>query len=330
MKSDASGTQNGEKLILYGWDNLSTNDGPGVRLALYFKGCSLSCPWCLNPFLQKVSPEIRWKSGRCIHDFDCIKECKENAIQQVDNSIVILDDKCTFCGACWERCKREALKPAGDYISVEQIVSLVEYEINLQIPPRNVTIGGGEPLLQGYPMLRLLNTLKTLDINNIIITSCAGIHNQELWKQSLEYSNGILLQLFTIDKEVWESVSNIPFEIYIRNLYDLAMSEKPIYIRIPIVPGFTNSPDTIYHLCSFIKNSLPETRQVEFRGYSTNSSFKNPLFSLKDVNINSEEIIKLCSLAHEIGLKEAHWRGNLRNLDNAPLNFSISDKKIDY
>ncbi len=111
---------------------------------------------------------------------------------------------------------------------------------------------------------------------------------------------------------------------------DLAISEKPVYIRIPIVPGFTNSPDTIYNLCLFIKNSLPYTKQVEFRGYVPNSSFKNPLFSLRDTNVSSEEIIKLCTVAQEIGLKESHWRGNLRNLDNAPLNYSAPDQKMDF
>lgn len=331
MKSGVDGTQSTGKLVLYGWDNLSTNDGPGVRLALYFKGCSLSCPWCLNPFLQKVNPEIRWKNNKCIHDFECIKECKENAIRHINNTLIIDEERCNFCGACWEVCKREVLKPAGDYISIGQILSLVEYEINLQIPPRNITVGGGEPLLQGYSMVYLLEGLKKLDINHILFASCAGIDNQELWKQALVYTDGVLLQMLTIDKEVWESVSNnVPFDTYLRNLHDLAISEKPVYIRIPIVPGFTNSPETIYNLCLFIKNSFSNIKQVEFRGYVPNSSFKNPLFSLKDDNISSEEIIKLCSLAREMGLKESHWRGNLRNLDHAPLNYSIPEQKMDF
>jgi pyruvate formate lyase activating enzyme len=32
---------------------LSTEDGPGIRTTVFFKGCPLHCAWCHNP---KASP----------------------------------------------------------------------------------------------------------------------------------------------------------------------------------------------------------------------------------------------------------------------------------
>ncbi|HOL20026.1 MAG TPA: radical SAM protein [Candidatus Hydrogenedens sp.] len=327
--NNRDGVMESGKFVLYGWDNLSTNDGPGVRLALYFKGCSLRCPWCLNPFLQDIKPEIRWKKNKCVQDYLCVNSCKQSAIYKVNGNITIDYEKCNFCGVCWDSCKEEALKHAGDYISLEQILSLVEYEINLQIPPRNITIGGGEPLLHGCVLIQLIDALKKYDVN-VILTSCSAITSRDLWKSVLEKVDGILLQMVTIDEEVWNTISDVPFDTYLRNLHDLTLSEKPIYIRIPIVHGFSDNPELIGKLCSFIKHALPNTQQVEFRGYSSTSSYNTPLFSLKSHSVSSEEVMKLCVVAKEMGLSESHWRGALRTLDNSQIHHLVSRVLKDY
>ena len=35
----------------------STVDGPGVRTAVFFKGCNLDCKWCHNPESKSPNPE---------------------------------------------------------------------------------------------------------------------------------------------------------------------------------------------------------------------------------------------------------------------------------
>jgi pyruvate formate lyase activating enzyme len=36
----------------------SVHDGPGLRTAIFFKGCPLRCPWCHNPESQAFEPEV--------------------------------------------------------------------------------------------------------------------------------------------------------------------------------------------------------------------------------------------------------------------------------
>ena len=37
----------------------STEDGPGIRTTIFFKGCPLSCMWCQNPETIDPRPEIQ-------------------------------------------------------------------------------------------------------------------------------------------------------------------------------------------------------------------------------------------------------------------------------
>ena len=50
-------------LILH-LQRLSTEDGPGLRTTVFFKGCPLHCQWCHNP--ESISPkaEIQWLAVR--------------------------------------------------------------------------------------------------------------------------------------------------------------------------------------------------------------------------------------------------------------------------
>ena len=39
----------------------SLQDGPGIRTTVFFKGCSIRCPWCSNP--ENLNPEIEKYDG---------------------------------------------------------------------------------------------------------------------------------------------------------------------------------------------------------------------------------------------------------------------------
>jgi len=43
---------------------MSTEDGPGIRSTVFFKGCPLNCIWCHNP--ESISPgvQLHWVGSR--------------------------------------------------------------------------------------------------------------------------------------------------------------------------------------------------------------------------------------------------------------------------
>ena len=61
--------------MLFEIQRLSTEDGPGIRTTVFFKGCSLACTWCHNPEGLSPRPELMWYDARCIAARDCLSVC---------------------------------------------------------------------------------------------------------------------------------------------------------------------------------------------------------------------------------------------------------------
>ena len=53
----------------------SLYDGPGIRTAVFLKGCPLRCRWCHNPESQKSDPEILYSAEKCIRCGACGAAC---------------------------------------------------------------------------------------------------------------------------------------------------------------------------------------------------------------------------------------------------------------
>ena len=65
MTSDeqASGKDKGLTLRI---QRMSTEDGPGIRSTIFFKGCPLRCVWCHNPESISARPQVHWVDRKSV------------------------------------------------------------------------------------------------------------------------------------------------------------------------------------------------------------------------------------------------------------------------
>ncbi|MCX7708171.1 MAG: glycyl-radical enzyme activating protein, partial [Anaerolineae bacterium] len=135
-------------LILH-LQRLSTEDGPGLRTTVFFKGCSLRCEWCHNPESLSPHPQIQWLESRCIGCGTCLAACPRGYLIKTAKGLAINRALCQGCGTCVEACPAGALELLGTRVELDELVArLLKDRSFFAVSGGGVTASGGEPALQ--------------------------------------------------------------------------------------------------------------------------------------------------------------------------------------
>ena len=110
----------------------SINDGPGIRITFFFKGCPLSCLWCHNPEGISRTQTRMYTPSKCILCGACVHFCPSGALSMprrgVSGGIRCDASSCTLCGKCAEVCPTKAVEMAARSYTAEQIYAEIAKE----------------------------------------------------------------------------------------------------------------------------------------------------------------------------------------------------------
>ena len=81
--------------LTFNIQRFSTEDGPGIRTTVFFKGCPLHCPWCHNPEGLRQQLDLVWYDVRCIGARECVRACPEQALSLHPDGLHIERAECT-------------------------------------------------------------------------------------------------------------------------------------------------------------------------------------------------------------------------------------------
>jgi pyruvate formate lyase activating enzyme len=245
-----------EKALIFDVKRDCSEDGPGIRTAVFFKGCPLSCVWCQNPEGIDPEPGISFNRETCCAPdcgYPCASVCHTDAILQ-DHPLKVEHKLCDRCDICFSLCPTKALEPVGRWITVEELL----YEIYVDKPffsstGGGVTLTGGEPTSQMSFAGRFLRALKEENIDTAIET-CGFFNYEDFRKQVLPFVDLIYFDIKLISDTESRKYTGRSNRLIIENFSRLIReSNVSVIPRIPLIPDITNTRENLSGIAEFLK-----------------------------------------------------------------------------
>ena len=244
----------------------SINDGPGIRITIFMKGCPLSCVWCHNPEGISTRKQKMYTKKKCIGCSSCVSNCPESALLLVPDGIICDNELCSFCGKCVEVCPTSAMEMSGTEYSVDYLMREIEKEtIFMDSSEGGVTFCGGEPLIYPDVLLELLDRCGEIGIHRAVDTTLFA--KPEIVKAVMQKTDLFLVDLKHMDSGKHKAFCGVPNELILSNLQMIADAGSDFIIRIPLIEGVNADIENITNSAQFLSTLSWEKKTVNLLPY---------------------------------------------------------------
>ncbi|NIM65411.1 MAG: glycyl-radical enzyme activating protein [Candidatus Latescibacteria bacterium] len=221
------------------------HDGPGIRTTVFFKGCPLNCWWCHNP--EGLKAELETLSVR---------------VRSADSNSPHADKK----------------EIVGHQVTVETVMEEIEKDVIFYDQSGGgVTLSGGEPLMQEEFLCALLEACKSRRINTAVDTS--GYARWTLFERISGLVDEFLYDLKLIDDEYHSKYAGVSNELILENLRKLSEKEEKVIVRIPMIPGITDTGLNLEAIIGFLA-PLKSIREIDLLPYNKLAEDKFKKFNM--------------------------------------------------
>ena len=201
--------------IIFDIKKYAIHDGPGIRTTIFFKGCSMGCQWCHNPESKNFGVE----------DF-----AAKDRIKKITKTETV-----------------------GYEVTVDELLNIIKKDkVFYDESEGGVTFSGGEPTVQTNFLLSILKEFKKSNIHTVVDT--CGESSWKNYAEINEYVDLYLYDLKLIDNIQHNKYTGVSNQRIHANLEKLLENGKDVELRIPLIPGITDTEQNISDLINFIKS----------------------------------------------------------------------------
>lgn len=253
--------------LVFSIDRFVAEDGPGIRTTVFMKGCPLQCIWCHSPQSQLARPQLAFYSSRCIGSGACVEVCPQNALIVSPMGTRVAWERCDNCGKCVDVCPSMALEMVGNWLTVEQLINILKKDlVYYKNSGGGVTFSGGEPTAQPGFLAACLKRCKELEIHTAVDT--CGFAEWAVFEEILPYVDLFLYDIKHMDSTKHKQFTGVGNELILKNLKRLSQHGKSIWIRIALIPGYTDSEENLRQTSEFVRE-LKGVERVSLLSYNT-------------------------------------------------------------
>lgn len=270
-----------------------TNDGPGIRTTVFFKGCPLKCIWCHNPESQSAAFELAYNPEKCVNCGKCVDVCP-NKCHTFENGLHYFDkSKCSGCGKCLTPlCS--ALSHYGSLKDTDEILKeVMRDKAFYDNSDGGITLSGGEPLAQPDFCAELLKKSKESGLHTCIET--AGFTTKNTIEKVLKYVDIFLFDYKETNPEKHKEFIGQDNKIILENLNFINRSGGRIILRCPLIPGFNDREEHFLGIAD-IANKLDGITEVQIEPYHGLGSGKYTAlgidYLLKDKKMPENDVVE--------------------------------------
>jgi pyruvate formate lyase activating enzyme len=152
---------------------------------------------------------------------------------------------------------------AGRSYTSAELATVLNRQAPLLRDNGGVTFSGGEPLMQAAFVAETIGLLENLHVT----LDTSGYSSDEDFELVVRQCNLVLFDLKLINAEAhrrWTGVDNEPI---LRHLRTLAELETPFIVRVPLVPGMTDTDENLRAIARRV-SGLPRRARVELLPYN--------------------------------------------------------------
>lgn len=226
-------------------------DGPGIRTAVFFKGCNLRCAWCHNPEGMDKERQLLFYGSRCTHCGRCREYC--------------VREECISCGECEAVCLSGARKAAGRSISTEELIRIAREDKPFYRREGGITCSGGECMLQVDFLEEFLAMCRSEGIHTAVDT--AGCVPWTSFERVLPHADLFLYDVKCISEVRHREFVGADNRVIMENYRMLIESGARVWVRIPLIPGFNCDDEEMGLIRDFLRRYRPE--RIEILPYHT-------------------------------------------------------------
>jgi pyruvate formate lyase activating enzyme len=183
-----------------------------------------------------------------------------------------------------------------------------------------VTLSGGEPSMQPEFSIAVMQALSREKIH-IALDTCGGVSWGKL-QPLVALSDLVLYDIKTMNPKNHLKYTGIPLSMVLNNACEIAKLGKPMWVRTPIIPGYTDEDANIREIARFIKRNLPAVERYDLLAFNNFCAAKYhrldrdwPLAKADLITVEAME--RLAETAKSEGLGFLHWSGRIKNVPQA-------------